>query len=110
MFGPAGPGAEVAADLEAFGAPPALIEQLKAEAEAAAFPVWRENSVPFGLFLNLSTQWRLAPEGQPLGLDYHAAEAAARWMRIKRTPDLFEDLRVMELAALQAMAEKRKRS
>lgn len=42
------------------------------------------------------------------GLDYAAIPPTARAMRIKLTPERFNGLRVMEGAALSAMAERRK--
>lgn len=48
-------------------------------------------------------------DGVPTGLDYAGVSAAAKALfkrPLKRA--LFEDLRVMELAALEAMIERRK--
>lgn len=57
------------------------------------------------LFIALGTQWRWGPEGRPVGLDYGAIRPAAELSGITPTPELFDDLRVMEAAALEAMGE-----
>lgn len=58
------------------------------------------------LLAALGTQWRQGPSGA-YGLDYNAIPFVLRMKRIprERWPDLFEDLRVLERAALLAMRE-----
>lgn len=57
------------------------------------------------LFLSLGSQWRLhAMSGVRTGLEYTAVPATAAMMGITVTPELFQDLRVMEGAALAAWA------
>jgi len=59
------------------------------------------------LFLALSTQWRVHPmAGARLGLEYGAVRQTADMLGIAVTPDLFDDLRVMEGAALAAFPAK----
>ena len=68
--------------------------------------VWPENWPTFLLFSRLSTQWRIGMAG-PTGLDYSAlyplldkvATSSDEW------DEIFEDVRVMERAALDAMRE-----
>lgn len=70
--------------------------------------VWPENWPAWFLFCQVSTQWRVGMGGAT-GLDYGAiyplldriAQDAAEWM------DLFEDLQVLEGAALKQMSENR---
>ena len=70
--------------------------------------MWPDNHAAFILFNNLSTQWRIGMGG-PTGLDYAAvyplldrtAKSESEWQ------DLFEDLQVMEGAALKQMSENR---
>ena len=70
--------------------------------------MWPDNHAAFILFNNLSTQWRIGMGG-PTGLDYAAvyplldriAKDPAEWQ------DLFEDIQVMEGAALKQMSENR---
>lgn len=68
--------------------------------------VWEENAFTFDLFCKLQTQWRTGFNG-PTGLDY-----TATWMLIDRynainPVETFDDIRAMELAALEQMAENR---
>lgn len=53
-------------------------------------------------FCTLSTQWRFAPSGRMIGLDYAAVRPTLALMRVPRAdwPEVFEGLRVMEDAAL----------
>lgn len=60
-------------------------------------------------FLLCATQWRRAGmDGIPVGMDYAGVESAARMAGVVMTARLFGDLRVMELAALEAWSEERK--
>lgn len=54
----------------------------------------------------MGTQWRVGPGG-PSGLDYTVVPITASMLGIKRRdlPDIFPDLRVMEVEALAVMAE-----
>lgn len=83
--------AALGADLTAAGPPPPI-----------DFEVWPENWNAVMFYLGLSTQWRLAPMGGVVGLDYTGVEAAMRMQRIPAAerPALFDQLRIMELAAL----------
>ncbi len=53
-------------------------------------------------FLHVQTQWRYAPSGQRLGLDYSAVRVAleALGMRMKQ---VFSGLQVMEFAVLESI-------
>lgn len=70
--------------------------------------VWPENWQAWVLFCRVSTQWRVGMGGAT-GLDYGAiyplldriAQDAEEWM------DLFEDLQVLEGAALKQMSDNR---
>ncbi len=58
------------------------------------------------LFLALGTQWRRHPmTGMLLGLDYAAVPPTAAMTGTEMTPALFADLRLMEDAAIGALAE-----
>lgn len=78
--------------------------------------VWPENWPAWSLFCQVSTQWRMGVQSfmggavsMPIGLDYGAvyplldriAQDAGEWM------DLFEDLQILERAALKQMSENR---
>ena len=75
-------------------------------AETNDVEVWPENWRVWGLFMKLCTQWRYSFSG-PTGLDY-----AAVYPLLDRTASssddwhqLFDDLRVIELAARQRIRE-----
>lgn len=69
---------------------------------------WPENEQAILLFNDLSTQWR-GGAGGATGLDYAAAYPLMdrRAASPEEWEDLFYALRVMESAALEAMAEER---
>ena len=83
-----------------------LSQQQKQNSEFAVRP---ENWAAVELFLCAATQWRLAANGAPYGLDYPGVETAAKFAGLKITPDLFGDLRIMEQAAIGRFAELRAR-
>jgi hypothetical protein len=58
------------------------------------------------VFLAMETQWRL-DQGYPIGMDYAALPVVCRGLRCRFTPDLFDDLQLMEGEALAALAERR---
>ena len=65
------------------------------------------------LFLGMATQWRIAPMGGLTGLDYSAiTPLVLRGLRIalRDWPAIFDGLRVMEDAALEALSEVSDRS
>lgn len=60
---------------------------------------------PVRLFFTLISHWRVHPAtGVRLGLDYAAVQPTAAMLGLTMSPDLFDDLRVMEGAALTAWA------
>ncbi len=70
------------------------------------FDVWPENAETLGLFLRAGTQWRVVAGmggGQYLGLDYAGVEAMLRLARVPDRRAVFEDLQLMERAALQVL-------
>ncbi len=72
---------------------------------------WPENAQAIYLFIQLLTQWRVGMSG-PTGLDY----AAVYPLLDRKATDsdewdqLFDDLRVMEGAALEAIADQREQT
>jgi hypothetical protein len=76
----------------------ALPEQ-KAEDD---FEVWEENWPVVGLFLRAQTQWRTTMNGV-LGLDYGAVAWLLRLYEVEDQRSMFEDLQVMEAAAMAAL-------
>lgn len=78
------------------------------EAEIAPPPVdvWPDCWPAVELWFVLQTQWRVGPAG-PIGLDYNVLPWVMRQCGIRSSEQraaLFEDLRVMERAALDEMA------
>ena len=69
--------------------------------------VWAENWPALTLFLAMETQWRLAPSGGYVGLDYAALPAVLELLGIApdRRRALFGDLRTMENEVLTAALE-----
>lgn len=70
--------------------------------------VWEENWQSVSFFLDYcATQWRTGMGGAT-GLDYTAVIASLRTLRLgrERFDEVFADVRVMESAALEAMAKK----
>lgn len=59
------------------------------------------------VFLASSTQWRFAGmAAAPIGLDYAGVEAAVRGLGRSWDVELFQDLRVMERAALDELGKR----
>lgn len=77
---------------------------LRPEDVATSIEIWPDNLRAYELFNALGTQWRIGMAGAT-GLDYGAIEVALRLQRVPRAewPQLFEDIRTMEGAALAAM-------
>lgn len=70
--------------------------------------IWPENLRTFEVFEAMCRQWRMGPGG-PTGLDYNVLPMIWRLYRVKPKDQraLFDDVRVMESAALGAMARGR---
>lgn len=92
------------------GAPPEVIDEAcrRAEPEEEICDVWEENWNSVLFFLCLKSQWVLGGMGGYVGLNYPGVESV---MRIKRVPvkdreSLFEDVQIMEFAALEVLNKK----
>lgn len=70
------------------------------------FELWSDHEEAFRLFCRVQTQWRATGLQRSLGLDYAGVEAVMRMTRVPpgRRLALFDQLRVMEAAAVQAWA------
>jgi hypothetical protein len=81
---------------------------LASKAEEESIEVWPENWLAFDLFTRLQTQWQVGMRG-PTGLRYEAAYPLID--RIAKNGEqwdgLLDDLRTMEIAALNQMAQDR---
>lgn len=76
------------------GAPADFFEQIP------DFELWPENKEAFEVFLMCSTQWRLIPMGGMQGLDYPAVESVLNLLGAENKPQLFKDIRFIEMGAL----------
>ncbi|MDD9883423.1 MAG: DUF1799 domain-containing protein [Gammaproteobacteria bacterium] len=70
-----------------------------------ALPVLPENWDTVRAFVAMQTQWRYGPSGHPTGLDYAGCKAAVRALGL-RWGKVFAGLRLMEIAALEAVQER----
>lgn len=90
-----------------------MLEEAPAdEPEEEAFAVWPENVDAVELFCVVSGQWRVVAGfggAGYIGLDYTAVEAAMNMRGVKKNqrPQLFADLRVMEVAAAALLNKRR---
>ena len=74
--------------------------------ETEPVEVWPENWPAWGLFCEMSGQWRIAPMGGPTALDYCALFMRMDRLDVSKTEwnELFADIRVIEGAALKQMS------
>lgn len=97
--------------LRSAGAPPDVIEQVRKAAKKSQkdFEVFEDNWQSLLFFVGLKTQWNISIGGMGgaiyLGLNYQSVESA---MNLKQVPkkaraELFNDLQVMEEAALEVL-------
>jgi hypothetical protein len=79
------------------------------EASGPPVEVWPDNLLAYNTFVAAATQWRSGMAG-PTGLVYSDVESTLRMTRVSRSlwPQVFEDLRLMEDAALETMRAQRK--
>lgn len=80
------------------------------EAGGLVCEVWESNWPSALAFSALATQWRMGSDG-PIGLDYTAIPPTLRLIGIGRSqwPQVFDDVRVMEDAALKFFSYMRNR-
>ncbi|WP_280177092.1 DUF1799 domain-containing protein [Pseudomonas duriflava] len=66
--------------------------------------MWPDNLQAFQVFESMATQWRCGPGG-PTGLVYSELRDVMRYLSIPRKdqPEIFDAIRVMESAALDAI-------
>lgn len=78
------------------------------EASGPPFEVWPDCVDAVNLFMAMGTQWVCGPGGV-MGLNYVALPIVMRLIGIdrKNQSSVFEDLRVIESSALEAIAEKK---
>lgn len=94
------------ADLEAYGAPPEVVEQCRQQAAVEDFDVLAENRDTLAVFLRLSTQWTIV-NGCVFGLNYQSVEFLFRVFDVKDPAETLDDLQAMEGAALAIFSERK---
>ena len=71
--------------------------------------VWPDHHASFLAFLCVASQWRAAPLASgPVwywGLDYAACDAGWRRAGIEVTPEIFDEVQIIEAGARQALNE-----
>lgn len=73
-------------------------------AEQYNVDVWPDNAQALHVFVAMSTQWRVGPNGAT-GLDYSPLQSVMRLMAVPRHdwPEVFDAVRIMEDAALSTI-------
>lgn len=69
-------------------------------------PVWPDMAPGVLTFLAMATQWKRAPFGELLGLEYPAIRPTAELLGLAVTERAFHDIRIMESEALKAVRER----
>ena len=70
--------------------------------DTSDFEIWPENWMPFLVFSEVSTQWRVGAGGAT-GLDYVAVKWVMVLMKIKKKYEVLRAIRTMESSALKTM-------
>ena len=70
--------------------------------DTSDFEIWPENWIPFLVFSEVSTQWRVGAGGAT-GLDYVAVKCVMDLMKIKKKYEVLRAIRTMESSALKTM-------
>lgn len=67
--------------------------------------VWPEHETAVGVFASVLTQWRIAPMGGVIGLDYGVLPPVLELLAVPREQwtEVFEAVRVMENEAIKVM-------
>lgn len=73
--------------------------------DSGAPEIWPCCAQAVAVFSTLGTQWRMAPMGGLVGLDYAALPTVFRLSGVPRSewPELFQDVRTLERGALEAV-------
>lgn len=80
------------------------------EASGPPIEVWPDCMQTVEVFIDMDTQWRRAGmSGERAGMDYTVLPVVfgIRGIPKKQWPDLFDDLRVMEVAVLDFLSKKK---
>ena len=81
---------------------PGEINAMRKAKKVEDFEVWPDNWPAVEMFLRCQTQWRTTMSGV-FGFDYSAVEWLFRLYEVKDQAAVFEDLQVMEAAAVRIL-------
>jgi hypothetical protein len=98
---------EVDEDLAVLGISPEKTDDTEESSDESLFEVWEENWDAVQVFVRLTTQWNFAGMGAHIGLNYQSVDFVFALLDIKNRKEVFDDLRVMELAALAELNSKK---
>jgi hypothetical protein len=70
------------------------------------FYVEPENWDVVRLYMAMQTQWALSPTGHRIGLNYSSIQPTARFIGVKVTPQVFNDLQLMEITHINESYKK----
>jgi hypothetical protein len=98
---------ELLEDLKAYGADASVLPERLLKGED--YEVWPENEEAVMMFLRCQTQWRTTSIGV-MGLDYGVVLQMMDLYAVDRTPELMEDLQIMESRARQLINEEAAKS
>jgi hypothetical protein len=90
------------ADAAFLGIDLALLDPVKKSAPED-LEVWVENEDALEVFLAMATQWRYAPLGGIVGMDYPSLNSVMDMLCIEGRKDMFFFIRLMESAALEVI-------
>lgn len=100
------PKKEAQSDLEAFGAPRELIDDVNRADDQEIFDVFPENWTAVEMFTRLATQFHWSGMGGATGLNYQSVDFLFKLFKIKKRDVVFDQIRIMEIAALKHFNEK----
>lgn len=73
----------------------------EAGGEDERFGVWPQNERALEAFLLVRRQWRIAPMGGVIGLDFPGVESLLRMSKIEADAELLDDLSMIEGGVLE---------
>ena len=100
MYDRSGDTAAQRAEFEAWGVPE---EEISEALHREPLGIYPENWDAVQLFLRVQSQWYFSGLGQRTGLNYSGVETAARLLGYNLTPDLFDQVQNLELAAIKEL-------
>jgi hypothetical protein len=96
--------------MAAFGLSDEIADMPVKHYEQERFEIWKENHLSLKVFLAMSTQWDVNADGMQINLKYTSLPIVQSMMPnipARRWPGIFNDIRIMESAALEVIFKKR---